>query len=217
MSQTMPEIFNRPGAVPEPFGRDVRKMTSPFTEADYLARFDAVKASMEDAGVDCFFATEAGNLCYLSGYMAESAYVPQGLALYKDEKFPKLYARKMDTPAGMYMCYMPNDYIIGYPEWIVGDEEASALDYIIEAITTPKGVKRLGLELDAMSAASVNRLQKNFPNIDIIDMSDVVMRHRLVKTPKEIKLHREAGVIADAVMQQCGESFRAGRRECDIA
>lgn len=123
----------------------------------------------------------------------------------------------MDAPAGMYMAFMPNDHVIGYPESFVGSPTVSGFDFIFDALQAKKSVKRVGIEMDAMSAASVQHLQSTYAHIELVDISGVVMQLRLVKSAAEIAVQKEASIITDYVMQQLPTIFKPGRREFDVA
>ncbi|MEO0398124.1 MAG: Xaa-Pro peptidase family protein [Pseudomonadota bacterium] len=194
----------------------IEKSPLAFTEAEYQSRVDATKQKMEEHSLDCMLVNEAGNICYLTGYRALSDYVAQALVLYANEPHPSFYLRRQDAPAAMYMCYMPNSNIVGYPEHYIGDYNVSGFDFIFDTLQARGGIKRVGVELDSLSAATVATIKERFPDVELIDMSGVVMRQRLVKSPAEIQHLRDASVITDKVMLDCYDFFKPGRRECDV-
>ncbi|MEM6414607.1 MAG: Xaa-Pro peptidase family protein [Pseudomonadota bacterium] len=205
------------GTTPIPLVRKMAKQQSPFSQDEYLSRIQAVKAKMDENAVDCFLVNEGGNICYLSGYAAESDYVAQGLILYGDETFPSLVLRKQDGPAGMFTSFMPNEYVIDYPEEYIGSYTSSGFDFMLERITSQKKMKRIGLEFDSISAATLASLQRRHPNIEFVDMSGTIIWIRIVKSPAEIQVQREAMAITDRAFMEMPKLFRIGRRENEVA
>lgn len=191
---------------------------APFSSAEYFDRLDAVKRVIDTRNIDLCVLTDSGNICYLSGYAADSGYVPQGLLVGLKDKYPTLYLRRQDAAAGQYMTFMPNEQIVAYPESFVGTADRSGFDYIFDEIHGERpNVRRIGLEFDSLSAAALNRLVGRMPNVEFVDVSGLVMDLRLIKSQTEISYQREAGLITDHVMGNAREIFKPGRSESEVA
>lgn len=200
---------------PPPFPRRIGKRPSPFAETEYLMRLARVREELIPHGVDALLVTDPGNICYLSGYGAESSYVAQGL-IVRLEGPPDLVVRRQDAPAGMWMAWMPNAHILDYPEDLIGNPHEDGLDFICRLLLDHR-VRRLGVELDCLSASAQNRMQARYPELRLVDLSGLVMRLRLVKSRAEIEVMREAARITDHVLEMVPEFFRPGRSEAEVA
>jgi Xaa-Pro aminopeptidase len=76
----------------------------------------------------------------------------------------------------------------------------------------------LGLELDVMPAAFYQRLrEKLFPQRPIRDLSPLIRRQRMVKSPYEIEQLRRAAAILDRVHGEAPEMIRPGISELELA
>jgi Xaa-Pro dipeptidase len=80
----------------------------------------------------------------------------------------------------------------------------------------PQGA--LGLELDVMPAGFYQRLQeKLFPQHPIRDISPLIRRQRMVKSPYEIAQLRRAAAILDQVHGEAPELLRPGISELELS
>lgn len=195
----------------------LQKQPMPFSDDEYLTRLARTKKAMADSEVECFVVTDSGNICYLSGFTAESAYVAQALVVFAGDEYPTLYLRRQDAPAGMYLSYMPNEHIVAYPEHYIGDYEVDGFDFIFDRIADKGQFDRIGLEFDAVSGSTLDKLRERLGNNALVDLGGVIVGHRLIKSEAEIELQRQASLITDAAMQVAVEAFEPGKRECEVA
>jgi Xaa-Pro aminopeptidase len=160
----------------------ILRMDLPFPREEYLARLGRTKTKMEAAGIEVLLVTAAANITYLSGYTAESAYVAQGLIVRLDEEEPTLYVRRQDAPAGIHTAFMARDRIVGIPERYVGDYQVDGYDFIVDRLDVAKlGTKRIGIELVAVSGATLDKLRARLTTARIADASGLVTWLREVR------------------------------------
>lgn len=76
---------------------------------------------------------------------------------------------------------------------------------------------RIGVEYDHLNLETHDRLQKAFPASSIKDISQAVMRQRMVKSPEEIVVIRNGARIADLGGAACAEALSEGAPEHEIA
>lgn len=78
---------------------------------------------------------------------------------------------------------------------------------------------RIGLQESALylKLAEFRRLERLLPKVTFVDVSDIVARLRLVKSPREIESMRRATAITDAGLRAGIAAIAEGTRECDIA
>ena len=87
---------------------------------------------------------------------------------------------------------------------------------LAEAGLLPRGA--LGLELDVMPAAFFQRVQeKLFPRHPIRDVSPLIRRQRMVKSPYEIEQLRRAAAILDQVHGQVPDLLKPGLSELELS
>lgn len=205
-----------PGSASPPFAKQLPKGKNPFSEEEYRLRLQNAARELEALGGDALVVFDGANICYLCGYLGESSYVPQALVIDPREPFPKLFMRRMDAPAGMYFSFMPNRYVESYPEAWIGHPEKSPFSYIFDAIVET-GVTSIALEFDAMSAATLTFLQEKYPNLGLLDASGIIHKLRLIKSPAEIAIQKDAARITNHVMAQVGSFFETSTYEYEVA
>ena len=79
------------------------------------------------------------------------------------------------------------------------------------------GIKRLGMELDVVPTAQYFRYQKIFGQVQIEDVSPAIRRLRMVKSPYEISLMREAALVAEKVYKAALANLRPEMTEVELA
>ncbi len=79
----------------------------------------------------------------------------------------------------------------------------------------PSGV--VGLEMDVVPAATLDRLRRTFPDADFRDVSGIVRSVRAVKTPFEIEwIEVAAGIVGAAMDEALPPRIRPGVREIEL-
>lgn len=76
---------------------------------------------------------------------------------------------------------------------------------------------RLGMELDVLPAAQYLRYQQLFAPAEIVDISPLLRRLRMVKSPFELALMRDAAAVAQKVYQAALSALRPGITEVELA
>jgi len=76
---------------------------------------------------------------------------------------------------------------------------------------------RVGFTLDTISYASVQRLQRLFPQAEIADLSWDIRTMRMVKAPEEIAVQARAGEILNQVPEIVRATFRPGITELELS
>jgi Xaa-Pro aminopeptidase len=78
------------------------------------------------------------------------------------------------------------------------------------------GIKKLGFEQDHLTFASY-RAYENAVEGELVPVSGVVEKLRLIKTPSEIKILKEAADIADAAFKHILDFIRPGKTELEVS
>ncbi|TXC92319.1 aminopeptidase P family protein [Metabacillus litoralis] len=84
-------------------------------------------------------------------------------------------------------------------------------------IVEKMGIKKLGFEQDHLTYQSYSLYHNALKNLEFIPVSGAVEKLRLIKSPAEIKILKEATEIADAAFKHILTFVKAGIREIDVA
>ncbi len=200
--------------------RDRIDWEQPFPPEEYAARRKSVREAMAQAGIDGLFVTGAADLYYLTGYdqIWHSYLTIIGLFLRAEEE------------AGLFF---DNDGHIVLQSTAPAIEEvhvlprgaaSSHVPLIAEAIRARGWAKgRIALQPwcygphPSLLAAIGERLAASGAEIaTIVDGSTLVEDVRLIKSPREIAVLREAGRVADLAMAAARDALQPGLRETDV-
>jgi ectoine hydrolase len=189
-----------------------------FTKEEYLERIDRTKMRMTDMGMDVLVVSDPANMNYLTGYDGWSFYVPQVVIISLDKEEPVWVGREMDAAGARLTSFLRKDNIIGYPEYYVQIADRHPMEFVADVlIQRGWGKKVIGTETDTyyFSARGYEALKKGMYNASFIDGNLLVNWIRLIKSPHEINVMREAGKIMEKVMQTAIDIVAPGVRECD--
>lgn len=191
-----------------------------FEKSEFGARLDAVKREMGKRGIDVLLISEPPNMNYLTGYDAYSYYVPQFVIVSLKREQPVWIGRFMDRVSAVMTTYLDEDNVRAYEDKYVHSASFSAYDVIAETVKEVGGEKgRIGVEMGGYyySARAHADFARALPSAQFVDADLLVNWIRVVKSPAEIALMRQAGKIADAMMAKAIDAVAPGVRECDIA
>ncbi len=189
-----------------------------FTNEEYLERLQRTKTRMQQAGIDVLVSSDPANMNYLTGYDGWSFYVPQCVVVGLEADTPLWIGRKMDVAGARHTTFLPESQIIGYPENYVQTLARHPMNFAGDVIVARGwGKATVGVEMDAyyFTARSYAELQKHLPDARFANADLLVNWIRLVKSDAEIALMREAGQIANRVMNTAIDRLEPGVRECD--
>ncbi|QKC98908.1 M24 family metallopeptidase [Mesorhizobium sp. NZP2298] len=191
-----------------------------FEVAEFQARLAAVKQEMAKREIEVLLLSEPPNQNYLTGYNAYSFYTPQIVIVALSHEEPIWVGRMMDRVSAVMTTYLGDDSIRAYPETHVHSPVLSAYDVVANIIEEVGGEKaRIGVEMGGYyySARAHADLVRALPLAKFIDADLLVGWIRLVKSPAELAIMRQAGQIADAAMQRVIDMVELGVRGCDVA
>lgn len=190
-----------------------------FDRAEFAARVSAVKNEMANRGIEILLLSEPANQNYLTGYNAYSFYTPQAVIVSLNHDEPIWIGRFMDRISAVMTTYLTDDNIRAYPDRYV-QSSLSPYDFMAEVTKELGGEKaRIGVEMGGYyySARAHADLVRALPLAEFVDADVLVNWIRIVKSPAEISIMRQAGRIADAMMQRAIDTIEPGVRECDVA
>ena len=189
-----------------------------FAKDEYLDRIEKTKKRMHSAGIDVLIVSDPANMNYLTGYDGWSFYVPQVVTLALDADEPIWIGRGMDANGAKHTTFLRAEDIIGYPDHYVQNPNKHPMNFVADQIKNRGWEKRsVGVEMDAyyFSARGFSELQKDLPEATFKDANLLVSWVRIIKSTQEIDLMKQAGKIAERVMQTAIDTVSPGIRECD--
>ncbi|MFQ5875351.1 MAG: M24 family metallopeptidase, partial [Dehalococcoidia bacterium] len=185
----------------------------PFSLEEYQQRVTNVRQAMEGAGLDVLLVTFPPNLYYLAGFYSFSVSNYSCLIL-PIEGEPAMHVASLEITAALLSGWV--DEIVSF-DWHETGQIAGQLADILKA----KGLeaKRIGLELRRAGMTPIlhQELLTTMPQARFQDASDIVLRTRLVKSPKEIEYLREAGKITSTAINAALAAVRPGITDNEVA
>lgn len=191
-----------------------------FDHREFKSRLAAVKREMASRGIDILLLSEPTNQNYLTGYNAYSFYTPQMVIVALNREEPIWIGRRMDRVSASMTTYLAEENIRAYTDDYVQSRILSAYDFMADIVKEIGGEKaRIGVEMSGYyyPAQAHADLTRSLPQAEFVDADLLVGWIRLVKSPAEIAVMRQAGQLADVAMQRVIDTVEAGVRECDIA
>lgn len=191
-----------------------------FERAEFAVRLAAVKKEMAKRGIDILFVSEPASQYYLTGYDAYSFYTPQMVLVALNHPEPIWIGRFVDSVSAKMTTFLASDNIRAYPDKYVASTELSAYEFMADVSKELVGeTATVGVEMGSFyyPAGAHADLVKALPLAKLVNADLLVNWIRIVMSPAEVSLMREAGRITDAMMQRAIEVIEPGVRECDVA
>lgn len=156
-------------------------------------RAGALQARMAAEGLPAMLVLQTSDICWLTGS------VQQGLVFVPAEGAPVYCVRK--------------DLARARAESSLARVVAAPSPRDLPAFLKSLGLAlpdRLGLELDVVPFALIERWRKALPGVDLADGSGAIRSARAVKSSFEVDRIRAAAMVADAVVRRACELLRPG-------
>ncbi len=195
-----------------------------FSREEYQRRLGTVRKRMAKAGIDLLYVTNPDHICYLSGYQAEwfqeggpkawsgvsgiAVHVDHDHCLHFENEDEKLVAEYTTWPGNLRI--MPeHDISAGFMDWVVG--ELAALGWVDSSV----GLELYSYRPNPADSAELRALFEG-KGATVVDGSDLVAGARLLKSPVEIEVIREAARIGDIGLRAGIDNIKAGMTELDV-
>lgn len=191
----------------------------PFAAQEYANRIARAKQAMSQAGFDLIVCQDPANMGWLTGYDGWSFYVPQCVLVHLDAPHPIWFGRAQDARAAEITTDLPPDQVVHYAEHLVQSRDGHPYDALADLIRARGwGRARIGVEMDAhyYTARCHASLAAGLADARISDNAMLVNWLRLVKSPAELALMREAGRICTAAMNDAIAQMRSGAAQNDV-
>ena len=184
-----------------------------FSPAEFAHRITDTKSRMGRAGFDLIVCQDPANMCWLTGFDGWSFYVPQCVVVHVDEETPIWFGRAQDAKSARITTDLPDRNIVPFSEPLVQHPVNHPYDELAQLIRDRGwGKARIGVEMDAhyYTARCHQHLTKGLADATFANNADLVNWARLVKSPAEIKLMREAGRICTHAMNRAIDVMKPG-------
>jgi Xaa-Pro dipeptidase len=185
-----------------------------FPAEEFATRQSRTRAAIAEAGLDWLIAIHPVSIHWLIGADGKSYQAfqclpisarPGPLVMFTRES--ERYEFESDTLA---------DEVVGWG----GAEPADPID-VFQQLVERLGLRRarVGLEVPAyyLHPQHYVRLKAMLGDALVAEPTNLVNSLKMVKSPRELALVREAGRIADIGMDACVATFREGRSEHEVA
>lgn len=177
----------------------------PFEAAEYEARLEGLRDLMEVHGLDACVLTSMHNIAYYSGFLYCSFGRPYGLVVTPTQSVT--ISAGIDAAQPWRRSYGDN---ITYTDW--------QRDNYWRAIVSVVGEgKVVGCEADHLTLVQSEKLNHFLKPSRGMDISRGTMEQRMMKSPAELDLIRQAAAVADVGGHAIRDALREGIREIDVA
>ncbi len=181
------------------------KQASIFSAAEMENRLAGLRSLMEIENVDAVYFTSIHNINYYNHFVYCSFGRPYGLVVTHD----KLKSITANIDGGQPWRRGFGDNII-FTDW-------ERDNYFRAAKQEMQGKVRIGVEYDHINLENLNKLKAALPDAEIVDISKMTMRQRMIKSAEEIELIRNGAQVGDIGGAACLEAIAEGVPEHEVA
>jgi Xaa-Pro aminopeptidase len=164
-----------------------------------MTKIESLRNQFQDKNVDGILITSGYNRRYMTGFTGTA-----GVAILSAEQAVFITDFRYVEQA--------TKQLEGYE---VVQHKASLLDEIANQVER-LGIKKLGFEEDHVSFSTF-RSYREAIKADLVPLSGVIEKLRLIKTDSEIKILKEAAEIADAAFTHILTFIRPGKTELEVS
>ncbi len=181
------------------------KQTPIFSAAEMETRLAKLRSQMEKEKVDAVFFTSIHNINYYNHFVYCAFGRPYGLVVTQD----KLKSITANIDGGQPWRRGFGENII-FTDW-------ERDNYFRAAKQEMQGKSCVGVEYDHINLENLNKLQDALPDAEIVDISKMTMRQRMIKSAEEIELIRNGAQVGDIGGAACVEAIAEGVPEHEVA
>lgn len=182
-----------------------RKQVPIFTASAMENRLAELRVQMAAENIDAVIFTSIHNINYYNHFVYCSFGRPYGLVVTQD----KLKSITANIDGGQPWRRGFGENVI-FTDW----EKDNYFRAIQQEITNSG---RVGIEYDHINLENLKKLQDALSYAELVDISKMTMRQRMVKSAEEIELIRNGAQIADIGGAACVEAIGEGVPEYEVA
>ena len=181
------------------------KQTPIFSAAEMENRLAKLRTQMAVENIDAVIFTSIHNINYYNHFVYCSFGRPYGLVVTQD----KLKSITANIDGGQ-------PWRRGFGENVIfTDWEKDNYFKAMQQEVTNSG--RVGIEYDHINLENLKKLQDALSEAELVDISKMTMRQRMVKSAEEIELIRNGAQVADIGGAACVEAIGEGVPEYEVA
>ncbi|WP_092924641.1 M24 family metallopeptidase [Romboutsia hominis] len=194
-----------------------------------------IKRLLRENNIDGVIVNSPENFTYITAYSSHQHTVSRqahfAVSVLDNKEESKAIAIGMDFESEAFSDYM--DCIVKkYSTWVGGKtfEEVLAnkevvsnktfvtsLDVVVESIKELNlEDKKVGIELDFISATYFDSLKRALPNVDFVNVSNLFIEARSVKEDDEIEYFRKLARVADEALLHTSQFVKEGVSEREL-
>jgi len=182
-----------------------RKQAPIFSAAEMENRLAELRVQMAAENIDAVIFTSIHNINYYNHFVYCSFGRPYGLVVTQD----KLKSITANIDGGQ-------PWRRGFGENVIfTDWEKDNYFKAVQQEVTNSG--RVGIEYDHINLENLKKLQDALSEAELVDISKMTMRQRMVKSAEEIELIRNGAQVADIGGAACVEAIGEGVPEYEVA
>jgi creatinase len=182
-----------------------RKQAPIFSAAEMENRLAKLRTQMAAENIDAVIFTSIHNINYYNHFVYCSFGRPYGLVVTQD----KLKSITANIDGGQ-------PWRRGFGENVIfTDWEKDNYFKAVQQEVTNSG--RVGIEYDHINLENLKKLQDVLSDAELVDISKMTMRQRMVKSAEEIELIRNGAQVADIGGAACVEAIGEGVPEYEVA
>jgi len=182
-----------------------RKQAPIFSSAEMENRLAKLRTKMAAENIDAVIFTSIHNINYYNHFVYCSFGRPYGLVVTQD----KLKSITANIDGGQ-------PWRRGFGENVIfTDWEKDNYFKVVQQEVMNSG--RVGIEYDHINLVNLKKLQDALSEAELVDISKMTMRQRMVKSAEEIELIRNGAQVADIGGAACVEAIGEGVPEYEVA
>ena len=182
-----------------------KKQVPIFSASEMESRLAELRGQMANENIDAVIFTSIHNINYFNHFVYCSFGRPYGLVATQD----KLKSITANIDGGQ-------PWRRGFGENVVFTDWKK--DNFFKAIQQEiSNSGRVGIEYDHINLENLKKLQDALPDAELVDISKITMRQRMVKSEEEIELIRNGAQVADIGGAACVDAIGDGVSEYEVA
>lgn len=189
--------------------RNGEKVPSTFSAAEMERRLTNLRKQMGDAGLDAVLFTSYHNINYYADFLYTA--FGRNYALIVTQSGATTVSANIDGGMPWRRGYGDN---IVYTDWR-RDNYVHAVQTVLSDAGTTRG--RLGVEDDHIPGLLRAEVAAALPEMQLVDVSQAVMRQRMIKSAEEIAVIKHGARIADLGGDAIREAISEGVPEYEVA
>ena len=184
------------------------KVKLPFSKKEYDERVKKLREVMSKNNLDMIILTSMHNVAYYSGFIYCSFGRPYGCII--TQKKISTISANIDASQPWRRSHCDN---IIYTDW-KRDNFLKAIESIVKEDQLPKNI---GLEYDHIPYELKKKIETSFNFSIFKDVSNHLMKSRMIKSNEEIEIIRHGARIADIGGKEILKNIKEGNTEIEIA